>query len=294
MEVNQALTLGFACFTETAMLHHAFTTFLERNDVKAKYYWLALLLYAFCVLFTAGNSFSIYFVSLFCYSLIVLFSLIFFRNQMEVKLIVSFMFVALNYAFTVLAATFLWQMRGNPISEYPLNLEPAFWSQAILYLLFTVSVFVIDKLRNYEKDKNLLFDGIYVFCVPLFMLLIILKLFYVAMQVQSREYMLENFLIISGLLLLLGLSLYFLADRTRSISETMEQKQIIEQLLSMQDVYYKELESQQKEIRSISHDEKPSSVFKYDSGAGANGKSAGICKDYLSGCGICSFCRTLW
>lgn len=47
MEVNQALTLGFACFTETAMLHHAFTTFLERNDVKAKYYWLALLLYAF-------------------------------------------------------------------------------------------------------------------------------------------------------------------------------------------------------------------------------------------------------
>ena len=44
MEVNQALTLGFACFTETAMLHHAFTTFLERNDVKAKYYWLALLL----------------------------------------------------------------------------------------------------------------------------------------------------------------------------------------------------------------------------------------------------------
>lgn len=53
MEVNQALTLGFACFTETAMLHHAFTTFLERNDVKAKYYWLALLLYAFCVLFTA-------------------------------------------------------------------------------------------------------------------------------------------------------------------------------------------------------------------------------------------------
>ena len=35
MEVNQALTLGFACFTETAMLHHAFTTFLERNDVKA-------------------------------------------------------------------------------------------------------------------------------------------------------------------------------------------------------------------------------------------------------------------
>ena len=39
MEVNQALTLGFACFTETAMLHHAFTTFLERNDVKAKYYW---------------------------------------------------------------------------------------------------------------------------------------------------------------------------------------------------------------------------------------------------------------
>jgi hypothetical protein len=36
----------------------------------------------------------------------------------------------------------------------------------------------------------------------------------------------------------------------------MEQKQIIEQLLSMQDVYYKELESQQKEIRSISHDMK--------------------------------------
>ena len=79
---------------------------------------------------------------------------------------------------------------------------------------------MIDKLRNYEKDKNLLFDGIYVFCVPLFMLLIILKLFYVAMQVQSREYMLENFLIISGLLLLLGLSLYFLADRRgRSVKQ---------------------------------------------------------------------------
>ena len=61
MEVNQALTLGFACFTETAMLHHAFTTFLERNDVKAKYYWLALLLYAFCLLFT----YSIIFPDLF-------------------------------------------------------------------------------------------------------------------------------------------------------------------------------------------------------------------------------------
>lgn len=79
---------------------------------------------------------------------------------------------------------------------------------------------MIDKLRNYEKDKNLLFDGIYVFCVPLFMLLIILKLFYVAMQVQSREYMLENFLIISGLLLLLGLSLYFWQiERGRSVKQ---------------------------------------------------------------------------
>lgn len=256
MEVSTALTIFFACFTETAMLHHAFTTFLDRNEVKSRYYCLALLLYAFCVLFTAGNSFSIYFVSLFCYSLIVIFSLLFFKNQMEVKLIVSFMFVALNYAFTVLAATFLWQMRGNPISDYPLNLEPAFWSQAILYLLFTVSVFVIDKLRRYEKEKILIFDGIYVFCVPLCMLLIILKLFYVAMQVQSREYMLENFLIISGLLLLSALSLYFLADRTRSINETLEEKQIVEQLLAMQDSYYKELEYQQKEIRSISHDMK--------------------------------------
>lgn len=150
MEVNQALTLGFACFTETAMLHHAFTTFLERNDVKAKYYWLALLLYAFCVLFTAGNSFSIYFVSLFCYSLIVLFSLIFFRNQMEVKLIVSFMFVALNYAFTVLAATFLWQMRGNPISEYPCPRNSLIPGLAAMKLrqasTYSASVFIPAKL----------------------------------------------------------------------------------------------------------------------------------------------------
>lgn len=55
---------------------------------------------------------------------------------------------------------------------------------------------------------------------------------------------------------LIRIVIIFLADRTRAISETMEQKQIIEQLLSMQDVYYKELESQQKEIRSISHDMK--------------------------------------
>lgn len=51
MEVNQALTLGFACFTETAMLHHAFTTFLERNDVKAKYYWGWLCFYMLFVFY---------------------------------------------------------------------------------------------------------------------------------------------------------------------------------------------------------------------------------------------------
>lgn len=256
MEINPTLTIFFYCATETVMLHHAFMTFLDRNEVKKKYYCFALLLYMLCTLLTSGNSFSIYFVSLFCYSLIALFSFMFFNNPMEVKLIVSFMFVALNYAYTVLAATFLWQIRGNPIADYPLNLAPTFWSQTILYLLFTLSVFVIDKIRSFKQESSLLFNGIYVFGVPLCMLLLILKLFYMTMLVESHDYMLENFFNISGLLLLTALSLYFLADRTNSMNETLKQKKIVEQLMSMQDSYYRALESQQKEIRSLSHDMK--------------------------------------
>lgn len=73
MEVNQALTLGFACFTETAMLHHAFTTFLERNDVKAKYYWLAFAFICFlCFIYSWKQFFYLFRITvlLFTYSII--------------------------------------------------------------------------------------------------------------------------------------------------------------------------------------------------------------------------------
>ena len=176
-EIVKIITIVLICVTETAMLHHAFATFLNRNLIKKKYYVLALVGYFCCVIFTSVNDFSVYFVSSFCFFLIVIIAFLFFNDIAEIKITVSFMFVALNYACTILASTMHWRMQQQSVWDYPVTLKQTILTQIFLYTIFSLLVYIIDKLRGLQEKHRAVFNGIYVFTVPLCMLLLIFKLF---------------------------------------------------------------------------------------------------------------------
>ena len=253
-EVVKIITIVLICVTETAMLHHAFATFLNRNLVKKKYSVLALIGYFCCVIFTSVNDFSVYFVSSFCFFLIVIIAFLFFNDIAEIKITVSFMFVALNYACTILASTMHWRIQQQSVWDYPVTLKQTILTQIFLYTIFSLLVYIIDKLRGLQEKHRAVFNGIYVFTVPLCMLLLIFKLFTFTSTVQSSSYFFVYHLAISGLLFLTSLSLYFLTDRTSTLDNVNRQKMMVEQMLAMQNNYYSALDSQQKEIQSIFHD----------------------------------------
>lgn len=249
------LRLLYIGSTETFLVYAAFQRLLRRREDRNRLqYAAALLIYAACTIFDAANNFPVYFVFIFCYVLITVISLLFYDNPLEIRLIIPFLFVALNYSATIIATTLVWSFTSGNIAEYPPNLAQNFVSQTLLSALFLLFVWLFSRLRSLKSQNSAFFMAVLTICCPLLTLILLVKLFYQGSAGISETHLMTNRLCIAGLLFLTALTLFYLADRVASMHESLLYSATLEQMLAMQEKYYASLQEHQQDLRRISHD----------------------------------------
>jgi len=252
--INRILLLLFIGFIETLMVHQAFRKFLSRNARGKMQYLFSLVIYAGCTIFDAANNFPVYFVFIFCYVLITAISFLFYDNPNEIRLIVPFVFVSLNYAATIFSTTLIWLFTSGELPQYPPNLEQNFYSQVLMYILFTLFTYLVIKVIDYKKKNNAVYNAAISFFPPLITLILIVRLFYLTFESTSEGQIINSHLTIAGLLFLTALTLFSLSDRIKSLYENLTYSATLEQMLAMQGKYYSSLQEHQLELRRINHD----------------------------------------
>ena len=249
-------TLLLICFTETFMLHYAYTVFLTRNPIPDSLYYLSLVGYFCAVIFTSVNYFSIFVVSLICFVLTALIAFFFFEETPPVKITVAFLFVALNYACTIFVDIILWKLQDASFQQFSVMLKQTSRSQLWLCILFILLTGFIHFLKTRPGKYQNLLQLAFASAVPPIMLYLIMRSFTLGRLLHISQNLFPFYGYISGLLFCTALSLYFWVDHTTTIDEITQKKATMKQMMAMQSQYYATLDSQQKEIQGILHDVK--------------------------------------
>lgn len=251
-DVAKLLLLGFIGLTETFLLHFQFSLLMKRNNCRNKHcYYLMLALYCLCTVFDAAHNFSVFFVFLIAYLLIAITAYVFYDGTIATKLSDSFVFLSVNYAATIYATVLVYKF--TDALEFPRNLSQNFLSQVILTLLCMAALLL---LYQFGKRMNTKFfpNFIVSFLIPLLICILLLTQFYLNQNSCEADLEMKNHLIVGTLLLLTGWMLYSLTVVNNLLTVSLQHSATLDQMLSMQEKYYLDLQKHQHELRLINHD----------------------------------------
>lgn len=250
--IDQILLLGFIGLTETFLLHFQFALLMKRNNSRNKhYYYLMLALYCLCTVFDAAHNFSVFFVFLIAYLLIAITAYVFYDGTIATKLSDSFVFLSVNYAATIYATVLVYKFSGA--SDFPRNLSQNFFSQIILTLLcmlFLLFLYQFGKRMSTKFFPNFIVS----FLIPLLICILLLTQFYMNQNSGEASLEMKNHIIVGTLLLLTGWMLYSLTVVNNLLTISLQHSATLDQMLSMQEKYYLDLQKHQHELRLINHD----------------------------------------
>lgn len=240
--------------SETFMVHFAFSAFMRRNDKNMYEYLAVLAVYLIITSVDALLDMPVFYVLFICYVLIVYIAFRFFDSTLEERLVISFVYVAVNYSMTIFATTLVFGLDGNGFEGFPSNLAQTFESQTFLTIMVTCSIFLMEKLKRFVYAPATI-AGLS-FLTPLLMVLLIINEFYMISAPDSQDMLFKQYISIALLLLFTAIILYMLALRIGLLKHSLEYSATLEQMLSVQQKYYSALQEHQRELRRIYHDTK--------------------------------------
>ena len=138
---HDPLMLLFIGCTEGLMVIQAFHSLLHRNSRSRKLFAAAMIIYVLVTIFDAYLNFKVYYVMTICYLLITGIALLFYDDPFEIRILIPFVFVAINYSATILAVVIVWNIRGGGIENFPPNLRMDYLSQVVLFVIFSVFLY---------------------------------------------------------------------------------------------------------------------------------------------------------
>lgn len=250
--LGRLLLLIFIGLTETFLLHFQFSLFMKRSPSRNKYYYYLMLgLYFLCTIFDAAYNFRVFFVFLIAYILIALTAYMFYEGTIAAKLSASFVFLSVNYAATIYATVWVYRVTGE--QTFPENLAQNFLSQIILTLLCMAAILLLYRFGKIMSGK---FFPIFIvsFCIPLAICVLLLTQFYINQSIFDVDLEMWSHIIEGTLLLLTGWMLYSLTVLNNLLTISLEHSATLDQMLSMQEKYYLDLQKHQQELRLINHD----------------------------------------
>lgn len=241
--------------TETLLVHVAFRCLMHRNERGRLEYALSLALYLVCTMFDAASSFPVYFVLLICYALITFIAFRFYEGSREERLIIPFVFVAVNYAATIYASVIAHATDVGVVGALPDHLAQTAESQVLLSGLVVAFVGLLRICRRVERAGGAPAAAL-AFGVPLLTLLLLVHEFYMVPVSSRPENLFWQYAAIATLLLLTAITLYSLCSRIGELVRSLDYSATLEQMLGMQERYYRALQEHQERVRRLQHDMK--------------------------------------
>lgn len=236
---------------ETSILFFLYKAFLHRlPEFSNTAYGIGLIGYFIFQLVTYVIGSPLFSTAPYYVVFTILIAMIFFEDSSLIKIITAYLFVVLNYACKLVAATVMANVYSLDLPEIPFELVLIPESQILacaLVVIFTILIISCRDLRAKHKD------GVYSiisYSMPIGVLALIVHQF----TLVANQNIVYKYLDAAGILFLNALFMFFLIDKTVIIDETSRKNGVIAQLLDMQQQYYKSIEVSQKEISSIRHD----------------------------------------
>ncbi len=251
---HDPLMLFYIGCTEGLMVVWSFNKLLSRNSRSWRPYFCYMLVYISATIFDAYNNFKVYFVMIICYLLIMGIAFIFYDDPEEIRLLIPFVFIAINYASTIVATIIVWAAASWAIPDFPPNLRMGYASQTLLCILFFLSVNGISLLKRTGRDKSPIQKLLLFVLCPLVLLVLVLSVYYTPDYPLTLQNYTAHKLMIAASLYLIAIILFTTSNRAAKMHEAILHSASLEQLIAVQQTYYLSLQEHQQKLRHLSHD----------------------------------------
>ena len=260
IELAEVIRLVYIGICETVIVHLSLTWLMgPSRRTRSLPYAGMLSCYFVATIIDAANDLPPYYVFVIAYVLVTITAYFFFEGTLAVKFSLPFVCMALDYAATIVATLLVCKIRGTGIDGFPPNLRQGVTSQTLLTIICLSLVLAISFWGKWSSAKGspattwlaLLVTEI---AVPLAIFVLLLRQFYINQATHTPQTELRGHLIVTALLLLSAFTLYSLTMLYGSLSESLSYSATLEQMLGMQEQYYKDLQEHQFELRRINHD----------------------------------------
>ncbi len=251
MEILRYMLLSAA---ETWIGYRFFNSYMLRNSIKQKWYNISIVGYFSFQMLSYIYLCPLFSTALYYFAFSITIALIFFKDHIQHKFTVAWMFVIMNYACKTAAIIALYIYFGETKFSLASNetvLDATTQTIACaMFVLFLWGTICIRKLRL--RKQFLLYSAIsYIF--PLSTLLLAIFV-YRSMLYPVYNNLLNSYIFISGLLLSATIALFYLLEKTVLLDINNERSAIMSEMINLQREHYAKLEASQREVQRVRHD----------------------------------------
>lgn len=139
---------------ETWIGYRLFNTYLTRNSVRQRYYWLGVIFYFTFQMFSYVNESPMFSTAAYYFFFATIIAVVFFSDSLQNKITIALLFVIMNYAcktaMTGIALAWGEQTLPRELINYRIVMDP--WSQMMACILFVLSLWGTICIREFEAE----------------------------------------------------------------------------------------------------------------------------------------------
>lgn len=216
------------------------------NELKKERYF-AFLLYFIFQITTYFIDFAFFSTSYYYIFFTVFISLLFYYNELRIKLISSSMFVTLNYASKLLSVVIFTSFNRITLTTNPIHYVLNNQMQMIANLIMLLSIITIIEMRKLSNKISKVIVNILIFILPLLIL-------YMSMHLLNDLTPVNFYFNITMMLFCYTFLLFFITDQIAYSNINAYQSQLMNERLQMQTIYYQDIEEYNQKMSHYKHD----------------------------------------
>lgn len=238
--------LFLACF-ETFLIIYFLNNLLTKIDELKHQRTIAYIVYFIFQCITYLIDFPFFSTSYYYVLFTLVIALLFYFNELRIKLIASSMFVTLNYASKLLSTIIFSALANNHIADNPFTYVLNLPTQLIACIIMVLVISLIIALRRVSNNAVRIMVNTLIFILPLTIL-------YVSMHLLENLQPVNLYFNITMLLFCYTFLLFFIIDQIIFSNANLLQSNLMHERLQMQSVYYKDIEKYNRNMSRYKHD----------------------------------------
>lgn len=238
--------LFLACF-ETFLIIYFLNNLLTKIDELKHQRTIAYIVYFIFQCITYLIDFPFFSTSYYYVLFTLVIAMLFYFNELRIKLIASSMFVTLNYASKLLSTIIFSALANNHIADNPFTYVLNLPTQLIACIIMVLVISLIIALRRVSNNAVRIMVNTLIFILPLTIL-------YVSMHLLENLQPVNLYFNITMLLFCYTFLLFFIIDQIIFSNANLLQSNLMHERLQMQSVYYKDIEKYNRNMSRYKHD----------------------------------------